>query len=79
MLLFPSRPLTSLIKGYFAYMHILFQEEENDGDDHQGDTNDDPFDTIIVCFQTTIPWIIFDSTSRMRSPTYPTLLSRTES
>lgn len=49
--LFPSLPLTSLLKGYFTYRGIpIFDLQEDDSEsEHELETpDDDPFDTILV-------------------------------
>ena len=48
--LFPSSPVASLLKGYFAYFGIALVSEE---EDHQESSDlmeeeEDPFDTILV-------------------------------
>lgn len=53
MALFPSLPLTSLLKGYFTYMSIpLYVGEKEDGDTGQENAPEEPdtgFDMILVC------------------------------
>ncbi|KAH0589327.1 hypothetical protein H2248_005088 [Termitomyces sp. 'cryptogamus'] len=50
--IFPSSPVSSLLKGYFLYMNISYSDAENNGEDVSipKSHEEDPFDTILNAF-----------------------------